>query len=375
MMEAARTRRLSSAGYLRPVQRWFGGAASASVLAVLAGAQAWQRVAAAGRPAATDELRDEDFTLLDRDPVRRVVTEDGVPLSVRVVGSESADATVVFVHGFCNSMRSFHFQRRDLARLWGPRIRMVFFDLRGHGRSGLSGSDACTVPQLGRDLVRVIEQCAPTGPLILVGHSMGGMAIMAAAAQQPRLFDGRVVGTALLSTTAAEVTGAGVAQLLRSRVVDGFRMLVRTSPALVEAVRVSVRHLLTPVLHVGSFHGSVSPVLARFTTAMIDGTRIETVVAFLEALELHDESAALPVLGAGPVLVTGGGHDPIIAFRNARELAARLPDVELIRVGDGSHMTHLQYPELINDALDRLLVRAGVGPDVSGSEGREVCHG
>ncbi|MEV5649039.1 alpha/beta hydrolase [Nocardia sp. NPDC052254] len=361
------------------VQMLRGGVASASVLAALAGAQALRRVGAAVTwPAHGDDLRDEDFALLDRDPARRVLTEDGVALAARVVGPENADATVVFVHGFCNSMQSFHFQRRDLAELWGPRVRMVFFDLRGHGSSGVPSSASCTVAQLGGDLVRVIEECAPNGPLVLVGHSMGGMAILAAAARFPELFERRVRGTALLSTTAAGVTRGGAAQLLRGPAVDGFRLLVHTSPALVQAGRTTARQLITPVLHVSSFHGDVSPTLSRFTTSMIDRTPVETVVKFLEALQVHDESAALPTLAPHPALVVGGGHDMIIPFRNSRDLAAGLPGADLVRVTDAAHMVHLQYPELVNAALDRLLLRAGVfGDAATGYErhGREASNG
>ncbi|PPJ22257.1 alpha/beta fold hydrolase [Nocardia nova] len=376
-MEPERAHQFRSARRLRSTLLR-GGVASASVLGALAGAQALRRMGAAvAWPARGDDLRDEDFTLLDRDPARRVVADDGVPLAARVVGAENPAATVVFVHGFCNSMHSFHFQRRDLVRQWGAQVRMVFFDLRGHGSSGTSSTANCTVPQLGRDLLRVIEDCAPDGPLVLVGHSMGGMAILAAAARNPQLFERRVLASALLSTTAAGVTRAGAAQLLRSPAIDGFRVLAHTSPALVQAGRVTARQLITPVLHVSSFHGDVSPTLSRFTTSMIDRTPVETIVKFLEALQVHDESAALPVLAPQPALVVGGDHDLIIPFRNSRELAARLPDADLIRVTDAAHMVHLQYPELINAALDRLLLRTGVfgGASVDYGAGREASNG
>lgn len=376
-MEPERAHRLRNARRVR-CTLLRGGVASASVLGALAGAQALRRMGAAvAWPARGDDLRDEDFTLLDRDPARRVVADDGVPLAARVVGAENPSATVVFVHGFCNSMHSFHFQRRDLARQWGEQVRMVFFDLRGHGSSGTPSSASCTVAQLGRDLLRVIEECAPDGPLVLVGHSMGGMAILAAAAREPELFERRVLASALLSTTAAGVTRAGAAQLLRSPAIDGFRVLVHTSPALVQAGRVTARQLITPVLHVSSFHGDVSPTLSRFTTSMIDRTPVETIVKFLEALQVHDESAALPVLAPRPALVVGGDHDLIIPFRNSRELAARLPDADLVRVTDAAHMVHLQYPELINAALERLLLRAGVfgGSSVEFGAGREASNG
>jgi pimeloyl-ACP methyl ester carboxylesterase len=350
-----------------------GGVTTAGVLGMLAGAHALRRVGATVRwPAHSDDLRDEDFTLFERDPAHTVVTGDGVSLAVRSCGSGAPAATVVFVHGFCNSMESFHFQRRDLESRWGSGIRLVFFDQRGHGRSGEPSTESCTVPRLGRDLLEVIAACAPAGPLILVGHSMGGMAILAAAAHDANLFTTRVRAVALLSTTAAEVTAAGVAQLLRNPAVDGFRMAARTAPALVQAGRVTARHLITPLLYVSSFHGDVSPTLSRFTTSMIDRTPVETIVKFLRALEIHDESAALPRLAPLPSLILGGTHDMVIPFRNSQALARALPNADLIGVTDAAHMVHLQYPDLVGAALDRLLARGGLaGP---GSR-REVAHG
>ncbi|ATL65820.1 alpha/beta fold hydrolase [Nocardia terpenica] len=340
---------------------WRGGMATAGVLGALAGAHALRRIGAAVRwPARRDDLRDEDFTLFERDRAVTVVADDGLELSVRVTGAEDASVTVVFVHGFCNSMESFHFQRRDLEKLWGPGVRMVFYDLRGHGRSGAPDTDSCTVPQLGRDLAAVIAQCAPTGRLMLVGHSMGGMSILAAAAQFRALFETRVAALALLSTAAAEVSEAGVAQLLRNPALDGFRVAVHAAPALVQVGRVAARQVITPILHVSSFHGDVSPTLSRFTTTMIDRTPVATIVKFLKALELHDESAALPTLAPIPALVLGGVHDLVIPFRNSRALARQLPDADLVRVTDAAHMVHLQYPELVNAALDRLFARGGL---------------
>ncbi|RDI64427.1 alpha/beta fold hydrolase [Nocardia pseudobrasiliensis] len=349
-----------------------GGMATAGLLGTLAGAHALRRIGAAVRwPARRDELREEDFTLLDRDLAHTVLAEDGVPLAVREYSGGNPVATVVFVHGFCNSMESWHFQRRDLEKLWGSTVRMLFFDLRGHGRSGVPDTDSCTVPQLGRDLAAVIRECAPRGPIMLVGHSMGGMAILAAAAQFPKLFADRVRAVALLSTAAAEVTSAGVAQLLRNPAIDGFRAAVLAAPALAQAGRVTARQIITPILHVSSFHGDVSPTLSRFTTAMIDQTSVATIVKFLKALELHDESAALTSLEPLPALVLGGVHDLVIPFRNSLALARRLPDADLVRVTDAAHMVHLQYPELVNAALDRLLARSGA----LGRARRKALHG
>ncbi|WP_040794622.1 alpha/beta fold hydrolase [Nocardia higoensis] len=338
-----------------------GGLAAALMVGALAGAHALRRAGQwalhANRP---DEYRDENFALFDSDTVSTVRTADGVRLAVRTHGHEDAAATVVFVHGFCNTMESFHFQRRDLPQRWGPDVRLVFFDQRGHGRSGTPPKGSCTVGRLGRDLGTVIEKVAPTGPVVLVGHSLGGMTVLAAASRFPELFATRISAVALISTTAAEVTSMGVTQLLRNPAVDGFRLLAHLAPALVQAGRTTARHVITPLLHVTSFHGPVSPALSRFTTRMIDRTPIDTIVQFLDSLRVHDESAALPALATTPVLVLGGSNDLVIPFGHSRLLAEALPVSELVRVRDAAHMPHLQHPDQVNDALDGLLVRAGI---------------
>ncbi|MGW5315327.1 alpha/beta fold hydrolase [Nocardia thailandica] len=348
-----------------------GGLATAGVLGLLAGAHTLRRIGARVLwPATVDDLREENFALIDEDRPGTVVATDGVVLATRTYGDDSAELTLVFVHGFCNAMESFHFQRRDLARRWGSRIRMVFLDLRGHGRSGPATGN-CTVEQLGRDVLDVVRASAPSGPVVLVGHSLGGMAVLAAAAQQPDLFGPRVVGVALLCTSAAEVTGSGVTQLLHPSAIGGFGLAVRTAPAVVEFTRSATRALLAPILHVTSFHGPVSPTLARFTTMMIDRTPVRTIEKFLSAFALHDESAALPTLAPLPVLVLGGGHDMVIPFHNSRTLAEALPGSELIRVAGAAHMPQLQFPEVVDDAIDRLLIRAGL----SGTETQEAVGG
>src|ERR1700731_891898 len=88
-----------------------GGMATASVVGALAGAHALRRAGAKVLwPARHDEYRDENFALLEADRAGAVLTEDGVRLATRECGPADAPVTVIFVHGLCNSMESFHFQ-------------------------------------------------------------------------------------------------------------------------------------------------------------------------------------------------------------------------------------------------------------------------
>ena len=135
-----------------------------------------------------------------RGDVHLVSTTDGTLLHVEVDEAPDApdDLTIVFAHGYALSMDSWHYQRLALR----GRARLIFYDQRSHGRSSRADFDTHHVDQLGTDLGEVIDAIAPTGPLIIVGHSMGGMTVMALADQRPELFSERVFGVALIATTA-----------------------------------------------------------------------------------------------------------------------------------------------------------------------------
>ncbi len=133
---------------------------------------------------------------------RTVITDDGVPLHVEFdglgrAGNDTAPTTVVFSHGFTARLAEWELQRAALR----DRARLVFWDQRGHGRSGWTKLTSATIDRTGRDLGAVID-AATDGPVVLVGHSMGGMSIMALARQRPELFGTRVVGAFLLATSA-----------------------------------------------------------------------------------------------------------------------------------------------------------------------------
>ena len=128
----------------------------------------------------------------------------------RWTASTDAPLTVVFSHGFTARLAEWELQRAALR----DRARLVLWDQRGHGRSGWTKLTAATIDRTGRDLGEVLDAVAPTGPVVLAGHSMGGMSILALARQRPELFGDRVVGVFLLATSAGGLVETGVLGLL-----------------------------------------------------------------------------------------------------------------------------------------------------------------
>lgn len=308
-----------------------------------------------------DAYRGEDFALLDADRGCVVTTADGVPLIVREVGPVTAPLTVVFAHGFCLRMGAFHFQRAALAERWGDQVRMVFYDQRGHGQSGSAPVDTYTVSQLGRDLESIVQVMVPVGPVVVVGHSMGGMTILSHARQFPEMYGrkSRIVGAALISSAAEGLPRSPLGEILQNPALEAVRFAARYAPKLVHRTRGAARSALRPILKTASYGDDhVSPSVVAFSEAMIHDTPVATLVEFLHALEVHDETAGLAALSQIPTMVACGDSDVLTPLVHSREMAAALDDCELLIVPGAGHLVELEQPELINEALVRLVERA-----------------
>ena len=330
------------------------GVAGISTVAGLSAAKALRR-----RRMINDAYEGEDFKLLDADRGCVVTTPDGTSLVVREVGPVTAPLTIVFAHGFCARMGSFHFQRTALAARRGDQIRMVFYDQRGHGQSASAATETYTVPQLGLDLEAVLAVMVPVGPVVLVGHSMGGMTVLSHARQFPQRYPRRIVGAALISSAAEGLSRSPLGETLQNPALEAVRFAARYAPGAVHRARGAIQSLIRPIIRDASFGGAdVSPRTVEFSQAMIHGTDVATLVEFLHALEVHDETAALPVLARIPTLIACGGRDLLTPAKYSEEMAAVLPDSELVIVPGAGHLVQLEAPDVINDALLRLVERA-----------------
>ncbi|WP_391652986.1 alpha/beta fold hydrolase [Streptomyces tamarix] len=283
----------------------------------------------------------------------------------------AARATVVFSHGYCLSQDSWHFQRAALRGL----VRGVYWDQRSHGRSG-RGAGPVSIDRLGRDLKAVIDAAAPEGPLVLVGHSMGGMTVMALVDQYPELVRDRVVGVAFVGTSSgrlAEITyglPTVPAQAVR-RALPGVLRALGARAELVERGRRATADLFAGLVKRYSFGSrDVDPVVARFAERMIEATPIDVVAEFYPAFAEHDKADALAVLAdAGvPVLALAGERDMVTPLSHTEAIAALLPGAELAVVPGGGHLVMLEHPGAVTARLVDLLVRAGaLAPDDAGA--------
>ncbi|MGE2832397.1 alpha/beta fold hydrolase [Mycobacterium sp. SMC-4] len=336
---------------------WLAGAAGLAAVGSAAGVTAARSLRR--RLTVDDPHRDEDFELLDADRSSVVATIDGVPLAVRETGPQDAPLTVVFAHGFCLRMGAFHFQRARLTEQWGPQVRMVFYDQRGHGLSGNAPPDTYTVEQLGQDLESVLAVTAPRGPVVLVGHSMGGMTVLSHARQYPQRYPTRIVGAALISSAAEGVSRSPLGEILNNPALEAVRFAARYAPGMVHRARGAAKMVIGPVLRAASYgDDAISPSVVAFSERMMHDTSITTLVEFLHALEVHDETAGLETLSKIPTLVACGDRDMLTPLEYSQQMARAMAKSELLIVGGAGHLVQLERPEVIDDALVRLVERA-----------------
>jgi pimeloyl-ACP methyl ester carboxylesterase len=299
--------------------------------------------------------------------VAAVPTPDGATLHATVNGRGGAPVTVVMAHGWTLAQAAWD----DVAELLTPKVaadelRVVRYDQRGHGRSTWPSPThphaEVTIDQLGEDLAVVLDRLAPTGPVVLAGHSMGGMTIMALAAARPELFGERVRGVALVSTAAGDLTSDP-----RSA---GGRM-ARISPRMLNAVLAGavvferLRQLLPPdhprhqtMVRSLLYGADATEEMVLAGAEIMHASTLRSFIEFMPALEAHDKRTELDALAGVPVEIFVGADDKLTPVRHSRQLAEALPDAELHVVERTGHMLPQERAQLVAEGLERLVAAA-----------------
>ncbi|WP_433226189.1 alpha/beta fold hydrolase [Microtetraspora malaysiensis] len=309
--------------------------------------------------AVTDVPRDSRDAAPAARAARTVAADDGLELYVEVGGRADAELTMVFCHGLALHLDCWSDQRTAFA----DQARLVLYDQRGHGRSGRGPAGSATITQLGRDLYRVLEEVVPSGPVVLVGHSMGGMAIMALAEAHPDLFRDRVAGVALMATSAGGLDHVTLglpaygARLLQPFVPGLLKVLAGTSIMGGHGHR-AVADLLHLLVRRYSFASNVSPAVWAAAVRIIDSTPIEVIGDFYATLLAHDGRAALAVLRNVPTLILVGGDDMVTPVEHSEAIAYTLPGAALVVLPRTGHNLMLERPRTVNSSLGELLRRA-----------------
>lgn len=312
-----------------------------------------------GKATSADPYANEPFGKLRGEQVQ-VTADDGTPLYVEVEEAPEAPTgspTVIFCHGYSINQDSYHFQRRDHR----GKVRMVFWDQRCHGRSGRGPTENSVIDQLGSDLAAVIKATTPDGPIVLVGHSMGGMTILAFAANNPDVIADRVQGVLLLGTSAGGFNTVtfglpqGAATAAHARVTEVAALLSKQA-ALIQRLRgPDVNRVSAEFTRVTQL-GPLAPMsIAYFLDEMMNGTPVEVMLEFLPTMETYDHRDAFPHLANTRVIVLTGDRDTVLPVSHGQEIAAGIPGAEFGTLPGVGHLSMLEMPMTVNNKLNSLI--------------------
>jgi pimeloyl-ACP methyl ester carboxylesterase len=308
----------------------------------------------------------------------RVTTDDRIrlhaevdevaPYSTKANGKAGQQgATLVFVHGYALNLDCWHFQRQ----FFRGKRRMVFYDQRSHGQSEHSPVGNATIDQLGHDLRAVLEQLVPDGPVVLVGHSMGGMSIMAFAEHHPDVFAERVAGVALVSTTAGglrshRVLSRWIPDLLGAQVAPRLMAGLARAPELIDSARRRGSNIGYLVTDRFAFGRDVPTSYVEFVDEMLAGTSFDVLAEFFPNFDTLDKYAVLSAFAAVPTTIVCGTRDILTSIGHSRKMASRIPGSVLVECENAGHMVILESKDRVNTALDRLLAAAETAGAVAG---------
>lgn len=296
----------------------------------------------------------EHFGELRGKVVEPVESFDGTKLHVEIAGK--GGPTVVLAHGFSLNLALWHYQIRDLA----PTFRLVLFDQRGHGRSERATDGDWSLDALAKDLEAVIRVYGGPDPVAVVGHSMGGMAVLKFCELYPEMLGSRVAALGLVNTTSADVIGGIFPRRLSAglqMIQEGAVRALASNSGRVDALRGRTRDLAYLAVRTAGLGPKALPSIVEFVDQMLNQTRTEVWARLLPALLAMDVSGVLDKIDV-PTLIVVGTHDRLSPPGAAERIAAGIKNSELVVMRDVGHMSMLERPHSFNARLRAFL--AGV---------------
>jgi pimeloyl-ACP methyl ester carboxylesterase len=278
-----------------------------------------------------------------------VTSFDGTRLCVEELGSGPC---LVFSHGFSLTQDAWHYQRRDLP----AEFRCVFFDQRGHGRSGQPRRDDYSLAAFARDL-RVVIDWTGEQRVVVIAHSMAGMAALQFAALFPDELGRRVAGLVLVDSTymdavrgmTASLTSRGAAQFQRAVITAAFRFIGQ-DPMRAQQLRRRGSDLGYLGTRLFGFGSSPSPSQVAFTDRLLASTDVEVWAKVFPSLINFDHSEVLEHIDV-PTLIVVGDKDRLTPPASARHMASKIQGARLLVLEDAGHMAFVEKHELFNAEL------------------------
>ena len=267
-------------------------------------------------------------------PGRTVTSADGAMINVVEAG---AGPPIVLVHGVTLSVRTWV---RQFPALSAKGFRVVAFDQRGHGAS-IVGSQGHGVAQIGDD-VRAVLDALDLHDAILVGHSMGGVAVQSFVTAHPAVARERVRGIVLLSTLCRTPVGSQSTQLRTA-----IERVTRRTPDTTRLWNTKNLGFLLARIGFGREPYASEVDLVR---QMLRDCPNDTRVAAPRSLIGMDLSQQIVDI-ALPTLVVAGTADAITPPFHARQIHEAIPNSRLEIVEGAGHMIMLEQPDRLHELI------------------------
>jgi pimeloyl-ACP methyl ester carboxylesterase len=287
---------------------------------------------------------------LDGDSLR-VRSADGTELHVEAFGAADA-AVAVLAHGWTERLS---FWRPVIGILRERGLRLVAYDLRGHGRSGPAADDDYSLDRHGDDLEAVLAAVAGDRRAALVaGHSLGAMSIAAWAERHD--VERRVRAAAMINT--------GLGDLVTGQLLLGGLAARFSSPLVGRALigsRAPLPSFSSPLGHAAIRRAAFGPdasvgQVAFYERMLIEcapGARAATGIAISD-MDLWEAVSRISV----PTLVIAGSDDRLTPPAHSRRIADTLPQLaRLLELERTGHMSPLERPREVAEALARLVAQ------------------
>ena len=283
-----------------------------------------------------------------------VHSADGTRLHTEMFGP-AGGYPIVLAHGITCSVRFWHEQINALS----GDFRVIAYDHRGHGRSGVPGPKSYSLDHLAADLDAVLAATLRPGErAVIAGHSMGGIAISAWADRFRHRVAERADAVALINTTTGDLLDKvqlfSVPGMFKSARVAAARNMIRTvgGAPLVNGTQPGSRRFLQ-MMAVGA---DADPAITHFLHDLFSATPPAGRGSWARVLvdeighDTHIDLSGLTV----PTLVIGSTKDRLLPMCQARKIADAAPNlVELVEM-PGGHCAPLEHPAEVNLHLREL---------------------
>ncbi len=285
---------------------------------------------------------------------------DGARIFVEESGPESKRGAV-FIHGSALRTDLWHYQLSGVGD-----HRLVFYDLRGHGRSHPKGDRDYTITTLVDDLMAVIDD-AGLEEVVLVGHSVGGMIALDLCSRRTELLGSKIKGVVCVNTThrpAYETVTGGAAIARAERVLRRPLDAIGKQHRRVDYLRKIIRpsDSLFMVVSLAAFGPKASARQVDFTYDMLAETPTDVIFDLFRTYRDFEVTELLSDVTV-PVIVITGTHDRITVPGASQFLAENLPKAELKVFENAGHMTmlekHKEFNSLLGTFFDEVLEGKG----------------